>query len=149
LVNSCNRNLHVVLSRPSTAFLVVLLLALGSSGGFLGSGVSHATGVSPPSLTDCVGVAPSKNVSAYYIPPCYGHDEPTISFISSAKDSGTNDKFQMVLPASSSSFPQGYYYAAMWFGGVLYDSKSLDNQAFLELQFYPASHVATGPNSGS
>ncbi len=89
------------------------------------------------------------NVSGYYIPPCYGHDEPTISFVSSAKDSGTNDKFQMVLPYSSSNFPQGYYYAAMWFGGVLYDSKSLDNQAFLELQFYPASPIATGPNSGS
>src|SRR5438132_4993856 len=55
----------------------------------------------------------------------------------------------MVLPSSSSSFPQGYYYAAMWFGGVLYDDKSLDNQAFLELQFYPAPPVATGPNSGS
>jgi hypothetical protein len=64
-------------------------------------------------------------------------------------DSGSNDKFQIVLPSSSSSFPQGYYYSAMWFGGVVYDDKSLDNQAFLELQFYPASPVATGPNSGS
>jgi len=64
-------------------------------------------------------------------------------------DSGSNDKFQIVLPSSSSSFPQGNYYSAMWFGGVLYDDKSLDNQAFLELQFYPASPVATGPNSGS
>jgi len=126
-----------------------LLIALGSSGAFLGSGVSHANGVVGPSTTDCVGVVPSKNVSAYYIPPCYGHDEPTISFISTAKDSGSNDKFQMVLPPSSSSFPQGYYYAAMWFGGVLYDNKSLDNQAFLELQFYPAAPVAAGPNSGS
>lgn len=141
--------MRLVLSRHSKALLVALLMGLGSSGGLLGSGASHANGVTGPQSTDCVGVAPSKSVSAYYIPPCYGHDEPTISFISSAKDSGTNDRFQIVLPSSSNNFPQGYYYAAMWFGGVLYDSKSLDNQAFLELQFYPASPVATGPNSGS
>ncbi|MDA4119170.1 MAG: hypothetical protein OK436_01135 [Thaumarchaeota archaeon] len=96
-----------------------------------------------------MGVAPSNNVTVHYTPPCYGHDEPTISFISSAPNSGSNDKFQIVLPSSSSSFPQGNYYSAMWFGGVVYDNKSLDNQAFLELQFYPASPTATGPNSGS
>jgi len=132
----------------SKVLLIVVLIALGSFAGFLGYIVFYGGGYGSSS-TGCVGVAPSNTMSFHYIPPCYGHDEPTISFISSAADSGSEDKFQMVLPSSSSSFPQGYYYAAMWFGGVVYDNKSLDNQAFLELQFYPASPLVTGPNSGS
>jgi len=122
------------------------LIALGfvgylALGGSLGGGYGSST-------TSCVGVAPSNNVSVHYTPPCYGHDEPTISFVSSVANSGDDYSFQMVLPTSSSSNPQGNYYSAMWFGGVLYDTKSLDNQAFLELQLYPASPQATGPGSG-
>ena len=143
--------LHRLSFSRSKALLIVVLLALGSIGlvwfgGFLGSSPPHPGGAFS---TGCVGVVPSKNSSIYYTPPCYGHDEPTVSFISSAADSGTNDIFHLVLPESSSSYPQGNYYSAMWFGGVLYDSKSLDNQAFLELQFYPASPLVTGSNSGS
>jgi hypothetical protein len=140
--------LHRPLLSSSKVFVIVVLIVLASFAGFQGYNVYYGGGRAPVG-TDCVGVVPPNTMSFHYIPPCYGHDEPTISFISTATDSGSNDKFQIVLPSSSSSFPQGNYYSAMWFGGVVYDDKSLDNQAFLELQFYPAAPTATGPNSGS
>ena len=138
-------------SRRSKALFVAVLIALGFVGYLVLGGSLVPVGPKGsygPSSTDCVGVAPSPKVPIHYTPPCYGHDEPTISFISSVADSGDHDSFQMVLPSSSSSYPQGYYYSAMWFGEVLYDTKSLDNQAFLELQLYPDSPQATGPGSG-
>jgi hypothetical protein len=139
---------HRPTSSRSRVLLIVVLIAVGSLGGLLVYDVYYGGGYASSSI-GCVGVAPAANASFHYIPPCYGHDEPTISFISNSPDSGSNDRFQMVLPSSTSGFPQAYYYAAMWFGGVLYDNKSLDNQAFLELQFYPSPPTATGPNSGS
>jgi hypothetical protein len=100
-----------------------------------------------------------------YVPNyCYGHDEPTISYVSNAPHSGEDASFQMVLPAdcqpvgaptatpscvNGTTEPQGDFFAALWFGGTVYDPQSMDNQAFLELQFYPSPPQYTGPGSGS
>ena len=88
-------------------------------------------------------------VWAYYSPAyCYGHDEPTVSYISNAPGSGGNASFRFILPSSNSVYSQGDFYATFWLGGTVYDAQSLDNQAFLELQFYPAPPAVTGANSG-
>ena len=101
------------------------------------------------SVSDCVGLISLQGNNTRYPPGCYGHDEPIMSFVSSAADSGTNAIFHIILPSSSANYPQGYFYATFWFGGVVYDTSSLNNSAYLEFQFYPASPTATGANRGS
>ncbi len=82
---------------------------------------------------------------------CYGHDEPTASYISTAPGSGEDARFRFTLPSDTASVAQGSLYATIWFGGTVYDTQSTagGNQGFLEFQFYPAPPAATGPNSGS
>jgi len=98
----------------------------------------------------CDGMYWAPNVTAWYDPSyCYGHDEPTISYLSNAPGSGRNASFQITLPSSNTNLSQGDFYATIWFGGTVYDPLSLDQQAFLEFQFYPAPPAYTGPNSGA
>ena len=98
----------------------------------------------------CDGMYWSPNVTAWYQPSyCYGHDEPTVSYLSGAPGSGRNASFQITLPSSNGIYSQGDFYATIWFGGTVYDPLSLDQQAFLEFQFYPAPPTYTGANSGS
>ena len=61
---------------------------------------------------------------------------------------GGNASFRLVLPSSNGAYSQGDFYATFWFGGAVYDPQSLDGQAYLELQFYPAPPTYTGPGSG-
>lgn len=90
----------------------------------------------------------SSNVWANYTPSyCYGHDEPTVSYTSSAPGSGADARFRMVLPADGATLAQGDFYATIWFGGTVYDTRSLDTQAFLEFQFYPAAPSSTTGSS--
>jgi PKD repeat protein len=94
----------------------------------------------------------SSNYSARYVPSyCYGHDEPTMSYLSAVNGSGANASFELVLPADSSSYAQGDFYATIWFGGTVYDTASTGggSQAFLELQLYPAAPFYTGTGSGT
>ncbi|MCI4368135.1 MAG: PKD domain-containing protein [Thermoplasmata archaeon] len=101
---------------------------------------------------ECDGMLWSSSVWASYTPSyCYGHDEPTMSYVSNVSGSGEDANFQMVLPADSSSYAQGNFYATVWFGGVVYDTASNGggNQAYLELQFYPAPPAYTGSGSGA
>jgi len=82
---------------------------------------------------------------------CYGHGEPTQSYISTDAGSGEDASFRMTLPADGPSFSQGDFYATIWFGGTVYDPNSTqgDGQGFLEFQFYPAPPEFTGANSGA
>lgn len=98
----------------------------------------------------CDGVLWSSTVWASYSPSyCYGHDEPTTSYVSTAPGSGADASFRMTLPADGVARSQGDFYATIWFGGTVYDVQSLDTQAFLEFQFYPAAPFYTGPASGA
>ncbi|MCI4366969.1 MAG: hypothetical protein L3K08_04375, partial [Thermoplasmata archaeon] len=100
---------------------------------------------------DCDGMYWSSSYWAKYVPSyCYGHDEPTMSYLSTAPGSGANASFQVVLPNDSSSYAQGDLYATIWFGGTVYDTASTAgaSQAFLELQFYPTAPYYTGTGSG-
>jgi len=87
-----------------------------------------------------------------YIPSyCYGHDEPTISYVSNAPGSGGDANFRVTLPADGATFTQADFYATIWFGGTVYDVASTNGggQAFLEFQFYPAPPASTGIGSGA
>ncbi len=116
-------------------------------------------GVGPPlsgsngSPLQCDGVLWSSSIWASYSPSyCYGHDEPTLSYRSSAPGSGANASFRVVLPSDDgTTYAQGQFFATLWFGGVVHDANSTAGnlQAFLEFQFYPAPPVYTGPGSGA
>ncbi len=102
-----------------------------------------------PSGLQCDGVYWASWVWANYSPSwCYGHDEATVSFISDAPGSGEDANYSFNLPADG-NYTQGDFYATIWLGGVVYDPGSLDDQAYLEFQFYPAPPTYTGPGSGT
>ena len=105
------------------------------------------------STLNCDGVLWSSSIWASYSPSyCYGHDEPTVSYRSSAPGSGANASFRIVLPSDDgATYAQGQFFATLWFGGVVRDANSTAGnlQAFLEFQFYPAPPSYTGPGSGA
>lgn len=122
---------------------------------------SPLAGATPSrSLVNPAGGSPSLQCDGMYWSPrywetyspsyCYGHDEPTVSYVSTAPGSGANANFRFTLPADGASRSQGDLYATYWFGGAVYDTASTDggNQAFLEFQFYPAAPAFTGAGSG-
>jgi hypothetical protein len=87
-------------------------------------------------------------VWANYTPSwCYGEDEATMEFISNAPGSGEDANYSFVLPADG-IYTQGDFYSTLWLGGAVYDPGSLDSQAYLEFQFYPAPPEYTGSGSG-
>ena len=107
------------------------------------------TGQNNSSGLDCDGVYWASWVWANYSPAwCYGHDEATMSFLSDAAGSGEDANYSFALPADG-IYPQADFYATIWFGGVVYDAASLDQQAFLEFQFYPAPPESVGAGSGA
>lgn len=123
------------------------------------SSPSHAP-VGPAPLTQtpgspaqgCDGMYWAQGIGGWYQPTwCYGHDEPTISYVSNAPHSGEDASFQVVLPADTALMPQGNLYATFWFGGVVADVNSTagGGAAFLELQFYPSPPAFTGSGSGT
>ncbi len=83
-----------------------------------------------------------------YSPPwCYGEDEATVSFVSNAPGSGEDANYSFILPADG-TYTQGDFYDTIWLGGAVYDKGSLDNQSYLEFQFYPAPPEYSGGGSG-
>jgi hypothetical protein len=103
----------------------------------------------PSNGLQCNGVYWNESLWGQYVPSwCYGHDEPTMSFVSLAPGSGADANFSFTLPADG-AYTQGDLYATLWIGGVVYDSSSYDQQAFLEFQLYPAPPAVTGAGSGA
>jgi hypothetical protein len=88
----------------------------------------------PQSL--CIGHHPQPYV--WYTHSCTGHDEPELDPISNAPGSAQNLTWTFVLP-SNGAVPVDAVGPTFWIGGTVTDPHSLDNQAFLELQFYPNS----------
>ena len=151
------------------AVSVALLLAIVTlTPGVLGAGngapstPAATPAVAPPAPTtraptdennssglQCDGVYWASWVWANYTPSwCYGHDEATVSYVSDAPGSGEDANFSFTLPADG-AYTQGDFYATIWLGGVVYDTASLDGQAFLEFQFYPAPPEYSGSGSGA
>src|SRR6266851_9907694 len=76
-----------------------------------------------------------------YSQGCVGHDEPEIMPLSSAPGSARDLTWTVVLPTDGRRNVSDVG-PTFWFGGTVTDPKSLFNQAFVELQFYPDSLVA-------
>jgi hypothetical protein len=71
---------------------------------------------------------------------CTGHDEPELDPVSSAPGSARDLTWNVVLPSDGASLVSDVG-PTFWFGGTVTDPKSLFQQSFLELQFYPDSLV--------
>ncbi|MGZ4830665.1 MAG: hypothetical protein ACXV78_13595, partial [Candidatus Angelobacter sp.] len=82
-----------------------------------------------------------------YSQGCTGHDEPELIPVSSAPGSARDLTWTVVLPANGRTSVSDVG-PTFWFGGTVNDPKSLFNQAFVELQFYPDSIVGKCFNDG-
>jgi hypothetical protein len=97
-------------------------------------GAAAASSATAQSL--CIGHHPQPYV--WYTHSCTGHDEPELDPISNQAGSAQNLTWTFVLPTNG-SMPVDSVGPTFWIGGTVSDPHSLDNQAFLELQFYPNS----------
>ncbi len=77
----------------------------------------------------------------HYRPGCTGHDEPELDPVSSLPHSAKNMTWKAVLPIDG-MFPVSATGFGFWFGGTVTDPHSAFGQAFLEVQFYPDTHVS-------
>lgn len=84
---------------------------------------------------------------ASYSSGCTGHDEPEIMPLSAAPGSAQDLTWTVVLPRDGRSNVSDVG-PTFWFGGTVTDPRSLFNQAFVELQFYPDSIVSRCFNDG-
>jgi len=82
-----------------------------------------------------------------YSQGCTGHDEPELMPLSSAPGSARDLTWTVVLPTNGRTSVSDVG-PTFWFGGAVTDPKSLFNQAFVELQFYPDSLVSKCFNDG-
>jgi hypothetical protein len=78
---------------------------------------------------------------------CSGHDEPELDPVSSLAGSARELTWTVVLPTDG-SFGVTATGPTFWFGGTVTDRKSLFEQAFVELQFYPDSIVTNCTGNG-
>ncbi len=92
--------------------------------------------VGQPAQSLCIGHHPQEYV--WYTHSCTGHDEPELDPLSNQAGSAQNLTWTFVLPTNG-SMPVDSVGPTFWIGGTVTDPNSLDNQAFLELQFYPNS----------
>lgn len=155
------RGIAAAVTAFGLAGLMILVAGLVAAPTGAGSAAANpATAHLTPSVSsaayhsqkNCAGMLWAKSIWAAYHPKsCWGHDEPTMSYLSNSSGSGANASFQVVLPADGRPAAQGDLYATFWFGGTVYDPASTGGglQAFLELQFYPAAPAVTGPGSGT
>ncbi len=155
------KRVALVLLVVSVTILGSFLIAVGNLSAPSGSPAAAAPPAPPAppatspnpttSTLGCDGMFWASTIWARYSPSyCYGHDEPTISYVSTAPGSGENASWQITLPADG-TYAQGDFYATIWFGGTVYDTASTagSDQGFLEFQFYPAPPTYTGSGSGA
>jgi hypothetical protein len=157
----------------SFRMLALLIMCLAFS---LGASVSRAQGAAPAGNLDCNGFSRVQKPLKQYI-PCtdffsvnehgrgydnghyIGHDEPSIGFISTARHSGNNVEWDIVLPVERKlpAVQTFENYPTFWFSMALCDPRSFPNgacisdsdennpaaagSALLELQLYPPGFV--------
>jgi hypothetical protein len=86
----------------------------------------------------CIGHHPQEYV--WYTSSCTGHDEPELDPVSNHPGSAQDITWTVVLPSDGQTAVDAVG-PTFWIGGTVSDPNSLDNQAFLELQFYPNSDL--------
>jgi len=134
----------------SAAALIAVPTATATAATHRSRAVTHAVVAAPRSYlgtsTRCFGVYPGKNVT--YAPGCYGHDEPQVMPMSTVAGSASNITWTFVLGTdqAGATATTGMSFVDLgptfWVGAALKDTKSLDDAAFEELQFYPDSVLA-------
>jgi hypothetical protein len=107
-------------------------------------GAASAAGPGGAGQSLCIGHHPQDYV--WYTHSCTGHDEPEIDPLSNLAGSARDLTWTIVLP-SNGAMQVDSVGPTFWIGGTVTDPHSLDNQAFLELQFYPNS-IVTNCGSG-
>lgn len=83
----------------------------------------------------------------WYTHSCTGHDEPEIDPLSSAPGSAQDITWKLRLPVNGGAAVDAVG-PTFWIGGVVTDPHSLNDQAFLEVQFYPNSLVTNCATGG-
>lgn len=106
--------------------------------------IAHAAPTTSGGQSLCIGHHPQDFV--WYTSSCTGHDEPELDPLSSQPGSAQDLTWTVVLPTDGATHVDAVG-PTFWIGGVVNDPHSLDQQAFLELQFYPNSLV-TNCNAG-
>jgi hypothetical protein len=131
------------------ACLVGLVVGAVAAGGLVVGSSARAASGAGQSL--CIGHHPQDYV--WYTHSCTGHDEPELDPLSNAPGSAQNLTWTVVLPTDEAGTTIGQVGQVdsvgptFWIGGTVTDPNSLDNQAFLELQFYPNS-ITTNCTAG-
>jgi hypothetical protein len=125
---------------------IVLISAMASvaAGGGAAGLAASAGAASRSAQSLCIAHHPQDYV--WYTHSCTGHDEPEIDPLSNRAGSAQDLTWTIVLP-SNGSVPVDAVGPTFWIGGAVTDARSLDDQAFLELQFYPNS-IVTGCTAG-
>jgi len=106
--------------------------------------------VKAQTTTNCLAHHPQYIAGLFevsYSQGCVGHDEPELIPVSSAPGSARDLTWTVVLPTDGRRNVSDVG-PTFWFGGTVTDPKSLFNQAFVELQFYPDSIVSKCFNDG-
>jgi hypothetical protein len=93
----------------------------------------------------CIAHHPNEYYS--YAAGCTGHDEPEIDPLSNHPGSAKDLTWTVVLPTDASTAVDAVG-PTFWIGGTVSDPESLFGQSFLELQFYPNSHLSTCSSNG-
>lgn len=109
------------------------------------SSLAHAAAPTANSQSQCIGHHPQDFV--WYTASCTGHDEPEIDPLSTHAGSAQDLTWTVVLPTNATTQVDAVG-PTFWIGGVVNDPHSLDQQAFLELQFYPNSLVTNCASGG-
>ena len=131
-----------LLAIAGTISLILALAVMGMSRAPAHSAQAAPAGSSGQS--DCIAHHPQSFV--WYTSSCTGHDEPEIDPLSNKAGSAQDLTWTVLLPTNDVTTVDAVG-PTFWMGGVVTDPNSLDNQAFLELQFYPNSLV-TGCTAG-
>ncbi len=108
--------------------------------------VVRADTVTAAAQSVCIGHRPQPGIS--YYGSCTGHDEPEIDPLSDQPGSAQDLTWTVQLPRNGPA-PVDSVGPTFWIGGVVADPKSLLEQAFLELQFYPNSVVSACTSDGN
>src|SRR5271165_3224464 len=135
----------------SAAALIAAPSVAATTGGRQSRFVVHAAKAAPlgtwggggggARTTKCFGLYPGRGVS--YAPGCYGEDEPQINPFSTVPDSASNITWTFVLgtdaPRATATIGVKYIDLGPTFSvdAAVNDTKSLDDAALAELQFYP------------
>jgi hypothetical protein len=139
--------MRVVVQRvlPIGVILAVALALVGAIALHGAMRAVHAASSGGAGQSLCIAHHPAEYYG--YAAGCTGHDEPEIDPLSNHPGSAKDLTWTFVLPTDAATAVDAVG-PTFWFGGTVSDPESLFGQSFLELQFYPNSHLSTCSSNG-